>query len=273
MDIWCYLVALAVVQGIAEFLPISSSGHLAVLGTLFGFSETENLRVGIVLHAGSLLAITAFYWKTLLGFLKPDRWKLAGMVILATIPAGAAGMALHKSGVMEKVFGDMAVIGFAFLITATLLRLTEKEKLIAKAGEPKDLDNLTWKQALLVGISQMVAITPGLSRSGTTISTGILCGIKRDAAGTFSFLMAIPVIGGAVLLDTLKMIKGEGESSMTVSIWQLLTGLAVSAVVSYVALTFLTRLIKRGKLSVFSYYLYALGGAVLLWQLYQLIKG
>mgnify|MGYP000943092728 CR=1 FL=1 len=94
VNIWFYIIIMAVIQGVAEFLPVSSSGHLAVLGALFGFDGEKSQALGIVLHAGSLLAIVVFYWKTLLGFLKPERWRLAAMLIVATIPAGAAGLLL-----------------------------------------------------------------------------------------------------------------------------------------------------------------------------------
>ncbi len=267
---------MAVVQGIAEFLPISSSGHLAVLAALFGFDADKSQTLGIMLHAGSLIAIVIFYWNVLVGFLKPQQWKLAGMLILATIPAGTIGMALEASGLAEKLFDNLIMTGLAFMITATLLRLSEKPKLIIRpAGEenfePAPLDKVSWRQALAIGIGQMCAIIPGLSRSGTTITVGILSGVNREASGTFSFLLAIPVIGGAVLVHLLKLLK-HPPAGNDVTFFQLGVGLAVSAVVSYFSLVVLTRLIKRGKLSVFSWYLYALGLGVILWQMIAMLR-
>lgn len=276
MEVWFCLIVMAVVQGIAEFLPISSSGHLAVLAALFGFDADKSQTLGIMLHAGSLIAIVIFYWKVLVGFLRPKQWKLAGMLILATIPAGVVGMALETSGVAEKLFDNLLMTGLAFLITATLLRLSEKPKLIIHpAGEesfkPTPLDRVSWGQALAIGVGQMCAILPGLSRSGTTITVGILSGVNREAAGTFSFLLAIPVIAGAVFLHFLKLLK-HPPTGNDISFFQLAVGLAVSAVVSYFSLMLLTRLIKRGKLSVFSWYLYALGVGVILWQLAAMLR-
>ena len=175
MNVWIYVIILAVVQGIAEFLPVSSSGHLAVLGALFGFREDRSLALGIVLHAGSLLAILVFYFKTLLGFFRREQFHLLLMVIAGTIPAGLAGVALKLSGMDEKLFGEPVMIGLAFLITATLLRLSEKPKLIVRPEAERDLpptalEAITLRQALVVGVSQMFAILPGLSRSGTTIT-------------------------------------------------------------------------------------------------------
>jgi len=276
MNIWLYIIIMAVIQGITEFLPVSSSGHLALLAAIFGFDAEKSQTLGIMLHAGSLIAIIVFYWRILLGFLNPKQWRLAGVLILATIPAGVAGMALETSGLAEKLFDNLIMTGFAFLITATLLRLSEKPKLIVRTAAEKDaphtpLEKVTVRQALAVGLGQMFAIIPGLSRSGTTITVGILSGVDREAAGTFSFLLAIPVIAGAVLIHLLKLIKkapGQGD----ITFLQLAAGLVVSAAVSYWALSLLTRLIKRGKLSVFSWYLYALGTGVILWQVAEMVR-
>ena len=276
LNIWIYIIIMAVIQGVAEFLPVSSSGHLALLGALFGFDGEKSQALGIVLHAGSLLAIVVFYWKTLLGFLKPERWRLAAMLIVATIPAGAAGLLLEFTGAAKEMFDNLFMVGFAFLITGTLLRMTEKSKLIVRpAGEedapPTPLENISLRQAVVIGLGQMFAILPGLSRSGTTITAGILTGVNREAAGTFSFLMAIPVIAGAALVHLLKIVKNPPEAG-EISILQMGVGLAVSAAVSYGALYFLTKLIKRGKLACFAWYLYLLGGGVILWQLAVMIR-
>ena len=276
MNVWIYIIVMAVIQGIAEFLPISSSGHLALLGALFGFDGEKSQALGIVLHAGSLLAIVIFYWKTLLGFLKPKQWRLAAMLILGTIPAGVLGMALELSGFAKDLFDNLMVIGFAFLITATLLRLSEKPKLIIRPtgqedAEPTPLDKISVRQALAIGIGQMFAILPGLSRSGTTITVGILTGVNREAAGTFSFLLAIPVIAGAALVHAYKMFKHPPEAG-DITYLQMAVGLVVSAAVSFWALSFLTRLIKRGKLACFAWYLYILGAGVILWQLTVMIR-
>lgn len=276
LNIWIYIIIMAVIQGVAEFLPVSSSGHLALLGALFGFDGEKSQALGIVLHAGSLLAIVVFYWKTLLGFLKPERWRLAAMLIVATIPAGAAGLLLEFTGAAKEMFDNLFMVGFAFLITGTLLRMTEKSKLIVRpAGEedapPTPLENILLRQAVVIGLGQMFAILPGLSRSGTTITAGILTGVNREAAGTFSFLMAIPVIAGAALVHLLKIVKNPPEAG-EISILQMGVGLAVSAAVSYGALYFLTKLIKRGKLACFAWYLYLLGGGVILWQLAVMIR-
>lgn len=270
MNMWLYVVVLSVVQGIAEFLPISSSGHLAVLGALFGLKEDESLALGILLHAGSLAAILIFYFKTLIAFLKPERWHLALMVIAGTVPAGVAGVLLKKTGLDEAMFGNMLAIGISFLITATLLRLSEKEKLIVRATanqEPTELGAITLRQALVIGFAQMFAILPGISRSGSTISAGILSGVNREAAGTFSFLLAIPAIGGAAFLELLSFLGEENANAAGGATgMQMFVGFVLSAAVSYGTLSLLTALIRRGRLAWFSWYLYILGAAVIFWQ-------
>lgn len=249
-------IALAVLQGLTEFLPVSSSGHLVLLGSIFGFSGEENLALGVLLHAGSLAAIVTFYFSTLIGFFKKDQFKLLLMVIVGSVPAGIAGVALELSGLNTALFSNPAAVGLAFWITATLLRITSKPKLCAKC-EPVELKNITLKQALTVGFSQAFAILPGISRSGSTIATGLICGIKREDAATFSFLLATPAICGAILLEILKVYKDgisvQGE-------WgQLIVAVIVSALVSYGALKLLVNIVKKGKLVWFSWYLYAAG--------------
>ena len=266
------IVVLAVIQGIAEFLPISSSGHLAVLGALLGIDPEANLTLGILLHAGSLVAICVFYYRLLLGFFRRDQFHLALMVILGTLPAGAVGGSLKLSGLADSIFNFPLLVGLCLLITATVLRMTEKEKLIVKNSPdapPTPLKEISVRQALIVGFAQAFAILPGISRSGSTIAAGILCGIDREAAGNFSFLLALPAIGGAVLIELLQCIRSAGDKAAAQSSeWGLsAVGFVVSCIVSFAALSLLMKLIRKGKLIWFSWYLYIVGIAVIIWQI------
>ena len=271
MNDWLYVFLLGIVQGITEFLPISSSGHLALLNELFGFGERDILPLVVVMHAGSLVAIVAIYFRELCGFLKPERFHLLGMLILATIPAGVVGVVIHHFK-WDEYMGNMLFVGLCFLITGALLRLSGRPKLIARSegADGTPLEKISVRQALIVGLAQMFAIAPGISRSGSTISAGVLCGIKRDAAGTFSFLMAIPVIGGAVLVKLLGAVKGADMGGMAIG--PLLLGFAVSTAVSFTVLALLIRIIRKGKLCHFAWYMLALGTAVTLWQLSKMMK-
>ena len=273
MNEWLYVSLMGIIQGLTEFLPVSSSGHLALLNALFGFGGEEALPLTIVLHAGSLTAIIAVYFMELVKFFRPGRMRLIGMLILATIPAGAAGAVLHHFKWDESFFGNMLFVGGGFLVTGALLRLTGRPKLIARSegAEGTELEKITLRQALIVGFAQMFAILPGISRSGSTISAGVLCGIKREAAATFSFLMAIPVIGGAVLLKLIGAVK-DGADMGGMSWGPLALGFAVSAAVSFAALTLLLKLVRKGKFCYFSWYMLALGLAVTLWQISKAMK-
>ena len=275
MNDWLYVTILGIVQGITEFLPISSSGHLALLNELFGFEEREIMSLVVVMHAGSLAAIFVIYFRELWKFLTKGRFNLFLMLILATIPAGVVGVLIHHLKWDEKYLSNLLFVGLCFLITGALLRLTGKSKLVARSegddGTP--LEKIKWHQALIVGLAQMFAIAPGISRSGSTISAGVLCGIKREAAATFSFLLAIPVIGGAVLVKLLGALKKTAAPATdSMGSGPLALGFAVSMVVSFAALAVLIKLVRKGKFHYFSWYMLALGAVVTLWQLSKAIK-
>lgn len=270
MNDWLYVTLSGIVQGIAEFLPVSSSGHLTLLKHLFQFEERDIMTLVVVTHAGSLVAIVAIYFRELWKFLKPERFHLLCMLILATLPAGIAGVLIHHLKWDDKYFGNLLFVGGGFLITGALLRLTGRPKLVARseAAEGTPLEKITLRQALIVGFAQMFAIAPGISRSGSTISAGVLCGLQREAAATFSFMLAIPVIGGAVLIKLLGAVKNADMGGMGAG--PLLLGFAVSALVSLGALKLLLNIIRRGKLYYFGWYMLALGAAVTLWQIVKI---
>lgn len=271
MNMWFYLIILAIVQGVGEFLPISSSGHLAVLGSYFGIKEDQNLTLGILLHAGSLAAIIIFYFKVLLGFFNKKNFHLLLMVILGSIPCGVIGVTLKLTKLDEKLFSDPVSIALAFFVTGMLLRITGKEKMVAKSNGPEatSLEDISIKQALTVGLAQAFAILPGISRSGSTISVGLFSGIKREAAATFSFLLALPAVGGATFLELLSMLKKK-TNGVDCSNLQLVVAVLLSGIVSFLALTLLVKLVKKGKLAYFSWYLFAIGAIVLLYEAYKL---
>ena len=264
MSIWLVVVILAVVQGITEFLPVSSSGHLAVLGALTGINGDEGAAFSIVLHAGSLLAILSFYFKTILGLFTRERIRVLGMVIIATIPAGIAGIIIKKSGLDKLFFNDLLSTGMAFLITASILRITGKEKMVRNSVT--SLENISFRQAIIIGLVQMVAIMPGISRSGSTIAAGILCGLQFESAAAFSFMLAIPAIGGAMLLELVSLVR-NGFTIGRLDWTQIVCGFGISAAVSFAALVALVAIVKKRKLSIFSWYLFLIGIIVVGWQM------
>lgn len=270
MSTWTVVVSLAILQGVAEFLPISSSGHLALLSKICNLPKDESAAFSIVLHAGSLIAIIAYYFKTLLGFFKKDQLHLLLMIIVGSIPVFLFGFFLKKSGLINQMFGDMISVAMGFLITASILRLSGKEKLRAKSNT--DLKDISLRQAITVGICQALAIVPGISRSGATIATGILSGIKFEAAATFSFLLALPAIAGATLLEIITL-TGNKFQTGTFSTAQLITAFVISAAASFASLTLLVKIIRKQKLAYFSWYMFLLGAAVIVWQMLSLNKG
>lgn len=268
----CRVLLLAIVQGIAEFLPISSSGHLAVLGSLFGFDPEENLTLGILLHAGTLLAIVVFYFAELLKFFRPERFRLAAMVVLGSAPAGLVGGVLKKTGLAEALFGNLLIPGVCFIVTGLLLQFGAERKSGAGAVAATPLERISWRQALLIGLVQAVAILPGISRSGSTIAAGLRCRLDRKDAAEFSFLLAIPAIGGSAFLELLALLGKGGGNTGEISALILLSGFAAAAIVGYISLRLLIRMLSRGRLACFSYYLYAVGAAVIVWQLAVLVR-
>lgn len=274
MEQFLKVTVLALLQGITEFLPVSSSGHLELLSALFKFKNSDSMTLSIMLHAGSLGAIIVFYFKTLWSLLQKNNFRIIGMILLGSIPAGVFGITLKLTGYDAMLASSLPVVGFGFLITAALLRLSTKEKLIQLApGEaPKKLSEITCRQALTVGIVQAIAIVPGISRSGSTISCGIITGIERESAAAFSFLLALPAIGGAAFLELLSILKGKNAGAEIFSLPILLWGVILSAVVSFGALALLMNFVKKGKLVWFAWYLNILGAAVLLYSCASFMK-
>ena len=254
-------VILGVVQGLTEFLPVSSSGHLVLFQHWLPVSG-DPIAFDLALHLGTLIPVLWVY-RADLGTVLYDAttgegpyWKRRGvrlllMLVAATIPTAVIGLGLED--VFEKLFHNARAVGVAFAVTGTVLWFT---RAIPKGRT--DAHELTWMKAVAIGFAQGVAITPGISRSGSTIAAGLFLGMDREAAARFSFLLSIPAIGGAFIL---KM----GDLSMeTVSVGPMLIGVLSSAVSGYIALRILLRLVRGGDFSKFAFYLWPLAVFALL---------
>lgn len=274
MENFIKVTILAVVQGLTEFLPVSSSGHLELLTSFFKFRNSDSMTLSIMLHAGSLAAIVIFYFKTIWGLFKKENCRVIGLIVLGSVPAGIFGVTLKLTGYDAMLSSSLPIVGFGFLITAALLRLSTKEKLIQLGpGEaPKKLSEMSWRQALTIGVVQAIAIVPGISRSGSTISCGIITGVERESAAAFSFLLALPAIGGAALLEFIGLLKGSSTAVDVFTLPQLVWGVCLSAAVSFGALALLMNFVKKGKLVWFAWYLNLLGAAVLLYSVAGMMK-
>ena len=244
-------IVLGIVQGLTEFLPVSSSGHLVLLQNIFGFAEPQ-LFFDTMLHLGTLVAVVVVMWRNILElFRKP----FTGIVylIIATIPAVV--VTLFFGDFFESTFAG-TYLGYGFLLTACILSLSEvlskraQKKRAVKAGS-----------AVVMGVMQAIAIFPGVSRAGSTISGGLLCGIDRKKAAEFSFLMSIPAILGSVVLQGYKLVT---ESNTVVDWIPTLIGMICAAVAGYFAVRFMIAMITRKRLYGFAIYVAVVGLFVLL---------
>lgn len=263
-------ILLGILQGISEFLPISSSGHLVLAEALFGL-ESEGITFEVVVHFGTLFSILFFYRKILSGLAR-GVWKqltlwlqepssikdsnpetrLAGFIILSMMPAMAVGLLLKDQ--IESLFDNPVVVSIFLIITGTLLFSTR----FMKSGDGK----INVRRALAMGIAQAFAVLPGISRAGSTIAMGIFCKTDREEAATFSFLMVIPVIAGAMLLEIVELLQGDLSG---ISIQILVFGFISAFVSGYLSLGTLIQLLKKQKFYLFSLYCWVVGIFGLIW--------
>ncbi len=267
--LWWQAVLLGIVQGLGEFLPISSSGHLVLFQNILGITE-EPMLFATLLHVGTLAAVFIVLWQDILPLLKHPFSRVVLLVIGATVPAVIAQLLFGDF--FESTFSG-GFLGWAFLITAFFLlattyldrrrrnRGTGRHALAEEGGYR--LEELTWVQALTMGVVQAVAILPGVSRSGSTLCGGLVTGARRESAARFSFLMSIPVILGSVVLQA-KDIVELGSGAMTeLPLPVVLLGMAASLVSGLLALKWMIWIVKKGKLWAFGVYTLALGVLIL----------
>ncbi len=263
---YLHIILMAVFQGIAEFLPISSSGHLEVLGAVFGIAPEERLTVSIVLHAGTLVSMLVFYFRNIIGIFLKKQWRIIGAVIVGSVPAGVAGVGLKLSG-CDEIFHSLILVGCCFLITGILL--LSLRKIQQKETEYIPLEKLPWKSVLFIGFIQMIAILPGISRSGSTIFAGAKCKLSPEDDAGFSFYLAMAAIGGASLIEFLSLLDKAEKVSSGLTAGHYAAGFLVSAVSGYLALVLLLKLLKSKKLGYFSIYMLLAGALTLIYSIWN----
>lgn len=234
-------------QGATEFLPVSSSGHLVVAQQWLGLDlPAVTLAVfDVALHAGTLLAVLCYYWRTIRQILRGHAWRLAGYLVIGTLPAALIGIPCKS--LIESLFASVTVVAYAWLVTGVFLWCTHY--LRGETAQP-----VTGRRALVVGIAQAFAMIPGISRSGATIATGLFLRISPLEAARFSFLLAIPAIGGSLLMEF-----GHLSALGPTMIPQLIVGVISAAIVGYLAIRWLIALIVRGQLRWFGCYCFSAG--------------
>jgi len=250
MEEWLQALILGIIQGLTEFLPISSSGHLVIFEELLGF-KGENLTFAIAVHAATVLSIITVFgveiWKLIIGLFKfrwNDETQFISKLLLSMIPVGIVGV--FCKDYVEMIFGSgLILVGIMLLLTAAFLIFSHYMK-------PREKEDISFKDALIIGIAQAIAIFPGLSRSGTTIATGILLGNKKENVTRFSFLMLIiPVLGQAVL-DLHK--GGFSVSNSGISTSSLIIGFLTAYAFGTIACKLMLDIVRKGKLIYFAYY-------------------
>ena len=265
-------IVLGIVQGVAEFLPVSSSGHLSLLQYFFGMEEPDALY-NILLHAATLAAVCAVYWRDLADMIveffrgisnlithkeeqgrPPEGRRLVLLIILGTLPLFAV---LPFDDAVESLGANPVFVSVMLLVTGCILFLSDRY-----GGGRKNANTATVKDVLLVGAAQGFATIPGLSRSGATISAGVALGFERSFAVRYSFLMSLPAVFGATLLKVVKVVKmGELNTDL---LPMYLTGMVVAGVVGYFSIRLVKLLADRGKFGRFAYYCWLAGAAALI---------
>lgn len=252
-------MVLGIVQGLTEYLPVSSSGHLAIGSHLFGIEGEENLAFTVLVHVATVCSTLVVLWKEI-------DWILKGLfkfemnaetkyflnIVVSMIPIGIVGVFFKDA--VEKVFGSgLLIVGCMLLLTSALL-------IFSYFAKPRQREHISMKDAFIIGLAQACAVMPGLSRSGSTIATGLLLGNKKESLAQFSFLMVIPPILGEALLDVLKMVKGD-DAFGDISALPLVVGFVAAFVSGCVACKWMINIVKKGKLVWFGVYC-AIAGAV-----------
>ncbi len=249
---WLQALVLGLLQGLTEYLPVSSSGHLTIGSYLFGLNGEDNLAFTVVVHVATVLSTLVVLWKEIDWILKGlfkfrmnDETKYFINILISMIPVGIVGVFFKEQ--VEEVFGSgLLIVGCMLLVTAALL-------VFSYYARPRQRENISPLHAFIIGLAQAVAVLPGLSRSGSTIATGLLLGNKKEKLAQFSFLMVIPPILGEALLDVVKGLKGE-EAFGGIDALPLIVGFVAAFVSGCVACKWMINIVKKGKLVWFGVY-------------------
>ena len=263
---WLEALILGVIQGLTEFLPVSSSGHLTILSNLFGLEGESNLTMIVVLHVATVLSTLFILWKEVVWIFKDlfsrqswksysglnDGTKYAINILISMIPVGIVGFFFKDT--VEEIFGSgLLIVGIMLLVTASLLAFSYFAK-------PRQRENISGWHAFIIGIGQALAVMPGLSRSGTTIATGLLLGNKKEKIAQFSFLMVIPPVLGEALLDVMDIIQnGFGSAMSGISPVTLIVGFIAAFITGCLACKWMINVVKKGKLIWFAVYCLIVG--------------
>lgn len=261
---WLEALILGIVQGLTEFLPVSSSGHLEIGQALLGTSGDENLSFAIIVHTATVFSTLVVLWREVAslftGTFTTWKWNAekdyVAKILVSMIPVFIVGMFFKAE--VESLFGNgLLLVGICLLITALLLGLSEwLQKRRQASGH-----EVTYKDAIIIGLAQACAVLPGLSRSGTTIATGLLCGVKKESVAQFSFLMVLIPILGEAFLDLLKLLQGEGSD---LALLPAAVGFVAAFVTGCLACRFMLEIVRRQRLIWFAIYCAIVGSVTII---------
>lgn len=252
---WLEALILGIVQGLTEFLPVSSSGHLEIGQALLGTSGEDNLTFAIIVHTATVLSTLVVLWREVVQLFKGTfttlQWNsekdYVAKILVSMIPVFIVGMFFKDQ--VEAFFGNgLLLVGICLLVTACLLALSEWLQK-RRAGEGHEV---TYKDAIIIGLAQACAVLPGLSRSGSTIATGLLCGVKKESVAQFSFLMVLIPILGEAFLDLLKLL--QGEITVGLGVVSALVGFVAAFATGCFACRFMIEVVRRQRLVYFAVY-------------------
>lgn len=274
---WLDALILGIVQGLAEYLPISSSGHLEIFREILGIDlpSDQVLQFDVTLHAATVCSTIVVLWpmfsklcKSFFTFKRDDDFYYVCKILISCIPVGIVGVFFKDY--VESFFGNgLTIVGICLCITASLLLFAQFSdyRMTARSTTPTNAGHeISWWDAFIIGCAQAIAVLPGLSRSGTTIATGIILGDKRDKVASFSFLMVILPILGEALLDLIKMASEPLlVSENTVGATSLLIGFFASFLVGCAACKWMISIVKKGKLAWFALYCIVMGAICIMW--------
>lgn len=257
---WLEALILGLLQGLTEYLPVSSSGHLAIGSALFGIEGEENLTFTIVVHVATVLSTLVILWKEIDWIFKGlfkwqmnEETKYVINILISMIPIGIVGVFFKDY--VEEVFGSgLLIVGCMLLVTAALLTYSYYAK-------PRQKEKISKRDSFIIGLAQACAVMPGLSRSGSTIATGLILGNKKETLAQFSFLMVIPPILGEALLSGMEIMKGASEANAEISASALIVGFLAAFLSGCAACKWMINIVKKGKLVWFGVYC-AIAGAV-----------
>ncbi len=251
------IIVLGLVQGITEFLPISSSGHLVIMQKIFGIKENQ-LLITVLLHFGTLIPVLIIFWEDIKEILvfKKEKRHFIFLIIVASIPTALMGIFFEDF--FENLFASTVSTAVMLIVTGFILLIGDR-----LANYDKEITNFKWLNAVLVGIAQGMAIIPGISRSGSTITASLVQGLKKEDAAKFSFILSIPVIGGAGLLK-INDVFSQGVSNFNTL--AIVLGMISAVISGYLAIKYFIYILKSKKLIYFSYYLWIIGTIILLYE-------